>query len=164
MGFRKLYAMNMVWCSLFLFPMALKSYMKCMDSWKRGLKPQKFLLSKKEGNAKNTFAIDEIQNKETTSYHWHSSLVLPLIGNTWVLGTDFGVFPPTFPFLTARCDQVSSQKLWQAQITAWEEKAHTRICTRNTGISPSQMEDLTCPLMKCLSLHSLIATRLTLMP
>lgn len=40
MGFRKLYAIIMVWWSLFLFPMALKSYMRCLNSLKRGLKPQ----------------------------------------------------------------------------------------------------------------------------
>jgi len=36
--------------------------------------------------------------------------------------------------------------------------------TRNTGISPSEMEGLLRPLMKYLSLHSLIVTGLTLMP
>lgn len=82
------------------------------------------------------------------------------------MGTNFGALPLTFPFLTARFDWVSSQKLCSNPRSQGVEKnPHVRSCTRTNGVlSPSEMEGLSCPQIKHLSLHSLIATRLAPMP
>lgn len=69
-------------------------------------------------------------------------------------GTDFGALPLASPFMAVRWGWVSSQKFCS---TLWslggEKSPDVRSCTRNTGVSPSQMEGLPCPWMKHLSFH-----------